>query len=197
MQCSINSSKIMARTHSLVYALFIGLACAACAQRQPAVEVFRALPSQPYTLGPGDRLRVIVFSQDNLSNIYTVDAQGRITMPLVGTIPATGRTTQDLAKLIEQKLRASYLREPRVTVEVDTYRPFFILGEVQSSGQYPFVSGMTVQTAVAIAGGFSPRADQNEVQITRQQGGKVVIGTVPLTYPVQPGDTIMLKERWF
>lgn len=187
----------MARTHPFVYALLIGLVCSACAQRQPPVEVFRALPTAPYTLGPGDRLRVIVFSQDNLSNIYSVDAQGRIAMPLIGVIPATGKTTQDLARLIEQKLRTSYLREPRVTVEVETYRPFFILGEVQSSGQYPFVSGMTVQTAVAIAGGFSPRADQSEAQVTRQLGGKVVIGTVPLTYPVQPGDTIMLKERWF
>jgi polysaccharide export outer membrane protein len=187
----------MARSNPFVFVvLLLGLVCGACAQQQP-VEVFRALPTKPYTLAAGDKLRIIVFSQDNLSNIYAVDPQGRITMPLIGTVPASGKTTQDLARLIEQKLRSSYLREPKVTVEIDTYRPFFILGEVVNSGQYPFVSGMTVQTAVAIAGGFTPRANQTVAQVTRQQDGKVIIGTVPITYPVQPGDTILLKERWF
>ena len=118
-------------------------------------------------------------------------------MPLVNTVMAQGRTTQQLAREIEAKLRAGYLREPKVSVEVDTYRPFFVLGEVTNSGQFPFVSGMTVQTAVAIAGGFTPRGQRNSAEITRQIDGQTVTASVPITYPVQPGDTIVIKERWF
>ena len=158
---------------------------------------YAPLAEGPYRLDSGDRLRVVVFGQDGLTTSYAVDSAGSITMPLIGPVPASGKTTQELARLIEQRLRSNYLREPKVTVEIDTYRPFFILGEVVNSGQYPFVSGMTVQTAIAIAGGFTPRANQNEAQVTRQQDGKVIIGTVPITYPVQPGDTILVKERWF
>ena len=89
------------------------------------------------------------------------------------------------------------MREPKVTVEVDTYRPFFILGEVTNSGQFPYVNGMTVQTAVAIAGGYTPRGDRDRAEITRQTPEGVLTGTVPMSYPVQPGDTIVVKERWF
>ncbi len=152
---------------------------------------------QAYTLSTGDRLRVIVFGQDNLSNIYAVDSQGRISMPLIGAVDATGRTTQALERQIEGRLRGGFLREPKVSVEVDAYRPFFILGEVTTSGQYPFVNGMTVQTAVAIAGGFTPRGDRHVAVISRQVNGEVVTGAVPVTTPVQPGDTITIRERWF
>ena len=123
--------------------------------------------------------------------------EASISMPLVNTVMAQGRTTQQLAREIEAKLRGGYLREPKVSVEVDTYRPFFVLGEVTNSGQFPFVSGMTVQTAVAIAGGFTPRGQRNSAEITRQIDGQTVTASVPITYPVQPGDTIVIKERWF
>ncbi|MBV9135568.1 MAG: polysaccharide biosynthesis/export family protein, partial [Hyphomicrobiales bacterium] len=88
----------------------------------------------PYTLASGDKLRIIVFGQDNLSNIYPVDGSGRISMPLIGTVPARGLTTRALARQIEAKLRKGFIREPQVTVDIDTYRPFFILGEVVASG---------------------------------------------------------------
>src|SRR5829696_3793022 len=107
-----------------------------------------------YTLSSGDRLRIIVFGQDNLSNIYAVDGAGRIAMPLIGTVAIGGQTTAAAARTIEAKLASGFVREPHVTVEVDAYRPFYILGEVTTSGQYPFVNGMTVETAVAIAAGF-------------------------------------------
>ena len=169
----------------------------ACAPQYQAADYALAHPDSPYRLASGDKLRIIVFGQDNLSNIYAVDGSGRISMPLVNTVMAQGRTTQQLAREIEAKLRAGYLREPKVSVEVDTYRPFFVLGEVTNSGQFPFVSGMTVQTAVAIAGGFTPRGQRNSAEITRQIDGQTVTASVPITYPVQPGDTIVIKERWF
>lgn len=100
-----------------------------------------------YTLAAGDKLRVIVFGQDNLSNIYAVDGAGKIAMPLIGTVQVGGQTTGQAARAIEAKLASGFVREPHVTVEVDAYRPFYILGEVTTSGQYPFVSGMTVETA--------------------------------------------------
>jgi polysaccharide export outer membrane protein len=89
------------------------------------------------------------------------------------------------------------VREPKVTVEIETYRPFFILGEVTNSGQFPYVNGMTVQTAVAIAGGFSARAERHFAELTRRSRGEVVVAEVPVEFPVRPGDTIVIKERWF
>jgi polysaccharide export outer membrane protein len=151
----------------------------------------------PYQLATGDRLRVIVFGQDNLSNIYAVDSQGRISMPLIGAVDATGRSTGQLERQIEARLRGGFLREPKVSIEVDAYRPFFILGEVTASGQFPYVNGMTVQTAVAIAGGFTPRGDRQVAVISRQVNGEILTGQVPLTQPVLPGDTITIRERWF
>ena len=150
-----------------------------------------------YTLAAGDRLRVIVFGQDNLSNIYAVDGSGRIAMPLIGVVPVGGQSTAQAAKTIEAKLSAGFVREPHVTVEVDAYRPFYILGEVTTSGQYPYVNGMTVESAVAIAAGFGPRAARDYAVLTREGPGGLVSGIVPMTYPVRPGDTIVVKERFF
>lgn len=187
---------VMMSRRPVCLALAVALAAAGCAPRIAAPE-FALESSAPYQLASGDRLRIIVFGQDNLSNIYAVDGSGRISMPLIGTIDVQGRTTQQLERAIEGKLRAGYLREPKVSVEVDAYRPFFVLGEVSNSGQFPFVNGMTVQTAVAIAGGFTPRGQRNYAEITRLMDGQLVTGTVPITYPVRPGDTIVIKERWF
>lgn len=171
------------------------LPLAACAQN--AVTVQPLQPRAAYTLASGDRLRVIVFGQDNLSNIYAVDGSGRIAMPLIDAVRVAGLTTAQVEQAITAKLKAGYVREPKVTVEVDTYRPFFVLGEVTNSGQFPYVNGMTVQTAVAIAGGYTPRGDRTFAEITRQTPEGLVTGNVPIVYPVQPGDTIVIKERWF
>lgn len=171
-----------------------------CASRQysyPADFQMVSLQRSGYALATGDRLRVIVFGQDNLSNIYAVDSQGRISMPLIGSIEVIGRATHDVERVIESRLRQGFLREPKVSVEIDAYRPFFILGEVAASGQYPFVNGMTVQTAVAIAGGYSPRGDRWVARISRFVNGELVTANVPPTEPVMPGDTITILERWF
>lgn len=178
-------------------ALAVAMTAGACAPRYAPSDYALAQPAGPYRLASGDRLRVIVFGQDNLSNIYAVDGSGKISMPLIDAVEAQGRTTQQLEKAIEGRLRAGFLREPKVSVEVDTYRPFFVLGEVTNSGQFPYVHGMTVQTAVAIAGGFTPRGQRAYAEVTRQVEDQLVTASVPITYPVQPGDTIVIKERWF
>jgi polysaccharide export outer membrane protein len=153
--------------------------------------------SEPYTLDAGDKLRIVVFGQEGLSNTYIVDAGGRITMPLIGAIRAQGSTTAQLARAIADKLRNGFIREPHVAIEVETYRPFFILGEVTYPGQYPYVPNMTVETAVAIAGGFSPRAYRYDVELSQSAGGVTARRKVPLIAPVRPGDTITVQERWF
>jgi polysaccharide biosynthesis/export protein len=152
---------------------------------------------QPYTLDSGDKLRVVVFGQDGISNSYIVDAGGNVNLPLVGVVPARGATTQQLARMIAERLKQGYVREPHVSVEVETYRPFFILGEVTNPGQYPYVADVTVEKAIAIAGGFSPRANKNRAELIRTASGQPIRVDVPLTYPLRPGDTVVVKERWF
>ena len=152
---------------------------------------------EPYTLDTGDRLRVVVFGQDGLSNSYIIDASGRITIPLIGTVSARGCTTGQLARVIADRLRNGYVREPHVAIEVETYRPFFILGEVLAPGQYPYVPNMTVETAVAIAGGFTPRAYRYDFVVSRSSMGVTARQKVPLIAPMRPGDTLTVSERWF
>jgi len=157
-----------------------------------------AMAAEPaYMLDAGDKLRVVVFGQDGLSNSYAVDAAGNITMPLIGAVYAREHTTAALSQNIAAKLRNGYIREPHVAVEVEAYRPFFILGEVTAPGQYPYVANMTAETAVAIAGGFSPRASKARVEVSRTVDGQPYRGKVPLTFPLRPGDTILVSERWF
>jgi len=150
-----------------------------------------------YTLDSGDRLRVVVFGQDGLSNSYMVDPAGNITLPLIGPVPARGRTTTEVSAALVTRLRQGYLREPHVAVEVEFYRPFFILGEVTFPGQYPYVVNMTAEEAVAIAGGFTPRAFRYYVEVSRLNEGTLVRQTIPLTALLHPGDTVVVAERWF
>ncbi|QQO14621.1 polysaccharide export protein [Bradyrhizobium diazoefficiens] len=150
-----------------------------------------------YHLDAGDKLRVVVYGQEGLTNSYAIDAGGSITMPLIGAVPARGRTTAGLAGEIAARLRNGYIREPSVAVEIDTYRPFFILGEVSAPGQYPYVPNMTVESAVAIAGGFSPRAKRDVVTVTHTDAGGAMRAVVPLGTPLAPGDTVFVGERWF
>ena len=186
----------MNRRHALSL-LLAGLPLAGCMRPRTTAAFVDARATGAYTLATGDRLRIIVFGQDTLSNIYQIDASGRIAMPLIGPVVVGGVSTTAAAQAIEAKLKAGFIREPKVTVEVDTYRPFFILGEVTTSGQFPYVNGMTVQTAVAIAGGFTPRAERDVAEVTRRTARGIVAVEVPITYAVRPGDTITIKERWF
>jgi polysaccharide biosynthesis/export protein len=159
----------------------------------------RELPEDngPYTLDTGDKLRIVVFGQDTLSNTYTVDAAGQVSMPLIGAVQARDSTTAALSASIKGRLSAGYIREPSVAVEVETYRPFFVLGEVTYPGQYPYVPYMTVENAVAIAGGFTPRASKSTVTITRKVQGVPAKFPLPLRYKIRPGDVLTIAERWF
>jgi polysaccharide biosynthesis/export protein len=150
-----------------------------------------------YTLGSGDKLRVVVFGQEGLSASYSVDTAGNITMPLIGAVRARGMTTAGLQQAVVAKLRNGYVREPHVAVEVEAYRPFFILGEVTLPGQYPYVPNMTVETAVAIAGGYTPRAFKRQIEVSRPVDGLTEKRVVSPNYPVRPGDTVHIAERWF
>ena len=185
---------------SRLLAIVMTAACATlagCNSYQPAPRSFNELATQPYRLDSGDRLRVTVFEQTGLTNTYLVDQAGYIAFPLVGQVPARGKTVPQLEKAIADKLRQGYLRDPDVTIEVDRYRPIFILGEVGRPGQYTYVPGMTVQNAIAIAGGFSSRANHADVDLTRKINAEVITGRIGITQPVLAGDTIYVRERFF
>ena len=150
-----------------------------------------------YRLDAGDKLRVVVYGQEGLTNTYAIDAGGAITMPLIGAVPARGLTPAGLASHISGRLRNGYIREPSVAVEIEAYRPFFILGEVAAPGQYPYVPNMSAESAVAIAGGFSPRAKRDAVTLTHTDPNGSIRAVVPLGTPLSPGDTVLVGERWF
>jgi polysaccharide export outer membrane protein len=165
----------------------------------PVMPVRARMPENngPYTLDSGDKVRVVVFGQDNLSNSYTVDTAGQVTLPLIGSVGARGDTTQQLAAAIAGRLKQSYIRDPSVAVEVEAYRPFFVLGEVTYPGQYPFVPDMTVEKAISIAGGYTPRAYKDPVTVTRKLQGEPARHSLPVQARVRPGDVITVGERWF
>ena len=183
------------RLHALP-SLLIGLMLlGGCANDPYVTDAVHSQLVAPYRLDAGDQLRIVVFGQADLSNTYLVDQAGMISMPLIGTVEARGHTTSDMEAAVAARLKNGYLRNPDVSVEVDRYRPFFVMGEVGIAGQYAFVPGMTVQQAIAVAGGFSVRADKFTVQVTRSYGGRVETARLNLTDPVMAGDTLYVRER--
>jgi polysaccharide biosynthesis/export protein len=187
----------MNRSLLFVPAVVAALSVAGCSGYRPAPAAFHEAIHQPYMLDAGDRVRITVFEQEGLTNSYAVDQAGYIAFPLIGAVPARGTTLQQLEAQIAAKLRNGYLRDPDVSAEVDRYRPIFVMGEVGAAGQYSYVPGMTVQKAIASAGGFSPRANQSDMDITRDINGKVMTGRVLVSDPLMPGDTIYVRERLF
>jgi polysaccharide biosynthesis/export protein len=154
--------------------------------------------SGPYRLGPDDQVRIVTFGEDRLTGQFAVDDSGNIAVPLLGVLPAAGLTTAELDNAIKQRLvEKKVLVDPSVSVEVVGYRPIFVLGEVSKPGQYPYQPGMTVLTAVAVAGGFTYRAQTNDASILRQINGHAVEGRVPRGMDVHPGDVITIFERYF
>jgi polysaccharide biosynthesis/export protein len=169
----------------------------ACSGYRPAPAAFHEALNQPYMLGEGDKVRVTVFDQEGLTNTYAIDQSGHIAFPLVGAVAARGLTVQQLEGSIAGALQNGFVRNPDVSVEIDTYRPIFIMGEVGASGQYAYVPGMTVQKAIAAAGGFNARALQENADITRNVNGRMMTGRVLISDPLLPGDTIYVRERFF
>ncbi len=173
------------------------LIAAGCSGYRPTPPAFHEAITKPYVLGAGDRVRVTVFEQEGLSNTYNIDQSGYLAFPLIGAVPARGLTAQQIEQEIAAKLRDGYVRNPDVSVEIDRYRPIFVMGEVGASGQYSYVPDMTVQKAIAIAGGFSARANQSNVDVTRDINGRVITGRVLTSDPLLPGDTVYIRERLF
>ena len=150
-----------------------------------------------YTLGTGDKLRVNVFGQPELSGEFVVDGTGAISLPLIGQVEAVGLSSQDLETKIATKLSSGFLLDPKVSAEVINYRPFYILGEVGRPGEYPFNSGLTVLNAVAAAGGFTYRANKKVVYIKSADGNQETPFELNTNTVVKPGDTLRIGERIF
>lgn len=162
-----------------------------------AALAFAQGDQEGYRLGTGDKVKVTVFGHEDLSGESDVDSTGNLTLPLIQTVKAGGLTVQELERSIVAKLSPDYLKNPRVSVEVISNRPFFILGEVHKPGSYPYVNNMTVVTAVAVAGGFTYRADTDEVYITRATDKGKIKQPADQNTPVLPGDIIEVPERFF
>lgn len=150
---------------------------------------------ESYVLGKGDEIKVTVFGEEDLSGEFTIGADGNVTMPLIGDVPAVGLSVADLGSTLIRLYKAGYLRDPKIGVDVLTYRPFYIIGEVQAPGSYPFVSGMAVLNAVALAGGFTYRADEDTFFLKRE-GVSTEIEVSP-EHLIFPGDIIRVDERFF
>ena len=193
--------KFMSRFARLIWvAAFV--AAAACsnanvAPGDPAAIANTPPPTYTYPLAGGDKLRVIVYDAPDLGGEFTIGGTGTIAMPLVGEVSALGLTTTELAKRVQDKLAQGVMKDPRVSVEVLNYRPYYILGEVNKPGEYPFTNGLTVLSAVADGGGFTYRANTKHVLI--KHAGEEVTREykIDATVKILPGDTIQVKERWF
>lgn len=156
------------------------------------------LVSDPnYRLGAGDRVRVTVFGQEDLSGTFQVDGEGKVALPLIGNVQAGGLSAGDFEKAISGALKPDYLQDPRVSVEVMTYRPFYIVGEVKNPGNYPYTNGMTVINAIAMAGGFTYRAKDDDFEIKRAGKPSAEAEEANQETLVHPGDVITVPERWF
>jgi protein involved in polysaccharide export with SLBB domain len=166
-------------------------------QAAPAVGAHVDLDNS-YRFGTADRVRIIVFNEPTLSGEFNVNSDGNLSLPLIGNVKASGRTPNEVISDVQSKLADGYLREPRVSLDVLTYRPFYIMGEVNKPGEYPYSNGLTVMNAVARAEGFTYRANRNHVFIKR--AGKTTEQDFNLRKEdpgVQPGDTVRIGERYF
>lgn len=153
--------------------------------------------AQEYVLGTGDRIRLTVYGEGDLSGEYEVGSTGIVAMPLIGDIRAAGQSLRSFEQLVRSKLSEGYLRDPRVNAQIVNYRPFFILGEVAKPGSYPYVNGMNVLNAVALAGGYTYRADKSGVTLTKASDSEKKEQRVPEESTVMPGDIIRVPERFF
>jgi polysaccharide biosynthesis/export protein VpsN len=150
-----------------------------------------------YRLGSGDEVRVIVFGHKDLSGKFTIDGSGIVSLPLIGNVQAGGLRVRDFERNIITKLKPDYLKNPRVSAEVLNYRPFYIIGEVKKPGSYPFVNGMSVVKAVALAGGYTYRARENRLLIIRAADTSRTEKPADHDTAVLPGDVIEVPERFF
>jgi protein involved in polysaccharide export with SLBB domain len=150
-----------------------------------------------YRLGTGDKVRVIVFGEDDLGGEFDVDGSGFVRLPLVGQVKAAGLSVHGFEGAVTEKLKAGYLKNPRVSVEITNYRPFYIIGEVNKPGEYPYVNNMSVLNAVALAGGYTYRAGESEVYVRRNGGKDEIKEQADGSAKILPGDIVRVPERFF
>ena len=175
---------ILRQVALLILALFITLASAQGA-------------SVTYRLDSGDKLRVTVYEEKDLSGDFELSGEGVVSLPLIGAIEAKGLSIRELETRIEARLEEGYLKNPRVSIEVMNYRPFYILGEVKEPGSYPYVNNMTVLNAVALGKGYTYRADKDKITLIRASDPNKVPATVSPDTKVLPGDVVRIEERFF
>ena len=154
-------------------------------------------PEDPYKLDAGDKLRVIVFGEPDLGGEYEVDGSGFVRLPLIGQIPAAGLGLHEFETRVKSALEEGYLKNAKVSIEVINYRPFYILGQVNKPGEYPFVNGMSVLNAVALAGGYTYRANESNVYVRRKGAGEEQRAPADQTTKIYPGDIVRIAERFF
>ena len=179
---------------SVCVVLGLNLGASAFGADEPPAPT-RVVPE--YRLGAGDKVRVTTFGEESLSGEFFVGSSGKISIPLLGELAAGGLTAREFQTVVETALKDGYLKEPRVSVEVLNYRPFYILGEVNTPGTYPYTTDLNVMNAVATAGGFTYRANKKQVFIKRQDSDKEEEFSLDPTTLVAPGDTIRIGERFF
>jgi polysaccharide export outer membrane protein len=163
----------------------------------PSGEIASYEFAQGYRIGTGDRLTIRVLGQQDLTGDYIVDASGNISIPLVRSLPVAGLSTAEIETQITERLKQGFLRNPSVSVQLAIARPFYIMGQVNQAGSFSYRPGMTAQNAIAMAGGFSPRADQTSVLVTRRLVNGTKTQRVPVTTQLHPGDVVFVRERWF
>lgn len=160
-----------------------------------------AVPSRPaaaYRLTTGDKVKVTVYNEQDLTGEFQVNDAGNVSFPLAGAIPATGATVSEFQHRLTAKLRKGFVKNPRVSVEISNYRPFNVIGEVKNAGQYPYRPGLTLNDAVAMAGGFTYRANQHTAYVRRADtSGETTVQTDKNSVTVGPGDNIRIPERYF
>ncbi|MGB3624568.1 MAG: polysaccharide biosynthesis/export family protein [Henriciella sp.] len=182
-------------------ALFLIAACQSAPVQQASASDEEIIPaaslSEPYKLGPADKVKVTVFGEPELSGEYVVDGSGNISLPLIDSFQVEGLSLPEFQKLTEQSYAQGYLREPRISAEVLNFRPFYILGEVAKPGEYPYSNGLTVMNAVATAEGFTYRANKKYVLIKKANASREFRVELTPALTIQPGDTIRVVERFF
>lgn len=177
----------------LAYALLAGLS--GCSTQ--GVEPPPPAAAQVYRLAPDDKLRIGVYGEEGLSGLFTVGSDGNISYPLLGAVKAAGLSLAELQALLTTRLRAGYVVDPKVSIDIGEYRPFYILGEVNKPGQYPYRAGLTLNAAVATAGGFTYRANHKTIAIEHDKASAEQRYRLTGSLLVQPGDTIRILERYF
>jgi len=171
------------------------ITCAQPSNDEPAATAHSSMPE--YRLGADDKVRIMVFNEPTLSGEFYVSSSGILSVPLIGDVKAGGRTLTEVINEIQSRLADGYLRDPRVSMDILTYRPFYILGEVNKPGEYPYTNGLTVQNAVATAEGYTYRANRKRIFIKHAGQKNEVLVSQNLDSAVQPGDTIRVAERFF